>query len=364
LGERKSPQQFVLEFSGGMIWILVDSSSVGGIERHVATLAEALRRASLDTEIVLLAAHGNNPWLQQLDEARLPYRLLDGSVSGLHSALRTARPQLLHTHGYKANIMGRLSARLLGIPVISTFHAGERGAFPVSAYQLVDEYSSILGGRLCVSEVIRKQLPYNATLIENFMVAPLLPPAPEMPRRIGFVGRLSVEKAPDLFCELARRCAGPDEWHIWGDGPMRSELERAYGAHVHFHGLVTDLRTAWNSLGLLVMPSRAEGLPMAALESLAAGVPIVASAVGGLPSVVHDGRTGWLFETGNLDDARARIETWRALPMPEQAHMRLNCWNFVKEHFSETKQLPKILAAYRAVGFKHDVIARPDVPAT
>jgi glycosyltransferase involved in cell wall biosynthesis len=346
-----------------MIWILVDSSSVGGIERHVATLAEALRRVALSAEIVLLAPHANNPWLLQLQAARLPFRVLDGSWSGLLSALRQARPQLLHTHGYKANIMGRLSARMLAIPVVATFHAGERGAFPVSAYQLLDEYSSILGGRICVSETIRAQLPYTATLTENFMVAPASPPPPLMPRRIGFVGRLSIEKAPDLFCRLARQRAGQDEWHIWGDGPMRADLEREFGTHVRFHGLVTDLSSAWASLGLLVMPSRAEGLPMAALESLAAGVPIIASAVGGLPSVVHDGTTGWLFEAGNLDAAQRGIETWRALASAQQAHMRLACWTFVKENFSAARQLPKILATYRAAGFTGAATTQPYSPA-
>jgi glycosyltransferase involved in cell wall biosynthesis len=359
LGWWQGAQLLVLELSGGMIWILVDSSSVGGIERHVATLAEALRRVPLSAEIVLFAAHGDNPWLQQLQAAQLPFRVLDGSVSGLLAALRQARPQLLHTHGYKANIMGRLAARMLGIPVVATFHAGERGAFPVNAYQMLDEYSSILGGRLCVSEAIRQQLPYAAVLTENFMVAPVAPPPSSMPRRIGFVGRLSHEKAPDLFCQLARQCSGADEWHIWGDGPMRAELEREFGAHVRFHGLVTDLAPAWTSLGLLVMPSRAEGLPMAALESLAAGVPIVASAVGGLPSVVHDGRTGWLYEAANLDAAQARIETWRSLTPTDQAQMRQTCWTFVKENFSETRQLPKILAAYRAAGFTDGEAARP-----
>jgi glycosyltransferase involved in cell wall biosynthesis len=345
-----------------MIWILVDSSTVGGIERHVATLAEALRRVPITAEIVLMAGHGDNPWLQQLKAAALPFRVLDGSMSGLWGALRQARPQLLHTHGYKANIIGRLCARGLGIPVVATFHAGERGAFPVSAYQLVDEYTAILGGRLCVSEAIRAQLPYAAVLTENFMVAPLLPPPAMMPRRIGFVGRLSHEKAPDLFCQLAQQCGDGTEWHIWGDGPMRAELEREHGAHVNFHGLVTNLTAAWSSLGVLVMPSRAEGLPMAALEALAAGVPIIASAVGGLPSVVHDGQTGWLFETGNLEAARARIMSWQALSVPDQAQMRKTCWTFVKENFSEARQLPKILAAYRAAGLKDAAIARPNAP--
>ena len=337
-----------------MIWILVDSSTVGGIERHIATLADALRRVPLSTEIVLLAAHGDNPWLQQLRAAQLPFRVLDGSVSGLLAALRHARPQLLHTHGYKANIIGRLCARRLGIPVVATYHAGERGAFPVNAYQLIDEYSSLLGGRLCVSAAIRDQLPYASVVTENFMVvAPAAPTQSSLPRHIGFVGRLSPEKAPDLFCELARRCAGPDVWHIWGDGPLRAELERDFSGHVHFHGLVTDLNAAWNTLGLLVMPSRAEGLPMAALESLAAGVPVIASAVGGLPSVVKDGKTGWLFPSGDLDTAQECIETWRHLPVADQARMRRTCWELVRDNFSEARQLPKILAVYSRAGLKN-----------
>jgi glycosyltransferase involved in cell wall biosynthesis len=335
-----------------MIWIVVDSSTVGGIERHIATLADALRRLPLATEIVLLAAHGENPWLQQLRAAQLPFRVLDGSVPGLMAALRQGRPQLLHTHGYKANIVGRLCARWLRIPVVATYHAGERGAFPVNAYQLMDEYSSILGGRLCVSAAIRDQLPYASVVTENFMVAPAAPTVGKLPRHIGFVGRLSAEKAPDLFCRLARRCAGPDLWHVWGDGPMRAQLEREFGGHVQFHGLVTDLSAAWSTLGLVVMPSRAEGLPMAALESLAAGVPVVASAVGGLPSVIKDGQTGWLFASGDLDAACAHVETWRRLTVADQATLRQTCWQFVRDNFSEVRQMPKILAVYRSAGLE------------
>ena len=89
---------------------------------------------------------------------------------------------------------------------------------------------------------------------------------------------------------------------------------------------------------------------MAALESLAAGVPVIASAVGGLPSVVKDGKTGWLFPSGDLDTAQECIETWRHLPVADQARMRRTCWELVRDNFSEARQLPKILAVYsRAV---------------
>ncbi len=122
----------------------------------------------------------------------------------------------------------------------------------------------------------------------------------DLPRRVGFVGRLSEEKRPDLFCALARRSPPGVEWHVYGNGPMGARLELEYGDTVRFHGTVTDLEPAWSTLGLLVMPSRFEGLPLAALEALTAGIPVLASRVGDLSSVVVDGQTGWLFESGDI----------------------------------------------------------------
>lgn len=335
-----------------MIWLLVDSSTVGGIERHVATLAEALARQGQRAEVVLLAGHKDNPWLEQLHAAGLTVTALDGTLGGLIRAISKSRPGVIHTHGYKANIMGRLAARLTGTPVVATFHAGERAPFPVNMYQTLDEWTSILGERIAVSEAIQASLPFKSRYVQNFL---LIPPQPEpggLPRRAGFVGRLSHEKAPDRFCEIARRCKGLAQWHVWGDGPMRQDLEREYGNDVVFHGLVTDLTAVWASLGLLVMPSRAEGLPMAALEALSAGVPIAAAAVGGLPGLVRAEQTGWLFDGANIGEAVDRVTQWAQLSREQQEAMRLKCWTLVRDGFSDARQLPKIAEAYRDAGLR------------
>lgn len=334
-----------------MIWLLVDSSTIGGIESHVTRLSTSLSDAGYRCEVVLLDDHGPNPWLQQLRDAGVPYRVLNGTIRALRRALADARPELLHTHGYKANIFGRFVGRSLSIPVVSSFHAGERGAFPVNLYQQVDELSACLGGRIAVSEAIRAQLPYRAKLVENFVSIPAEPPLRDASRKIGFVGRLSYEKAPDVFCELAARDGGWHEWHVFGDGPMRAELERKFGDKVTFHGLVADMKKHWRDLGLLVMPSRAEGLPMAALEALAEGVPVLATAVGGLPRIVQDDETGWLFPAGDVVKAQVAVARWSAMDQSARHAMRSRCWNFVKRNYSAASKLPDILAAYRSAGW-------------
>lgn len=332
------------------VWLLVDSSGVGGIERHVATLAQGLLRLGQRAEVVLWENHGPNPWHDQLRDAGVPTRFLDGTLPGLLRALRSERPQILHTHGYKAGILGRLAAVLARIPTVSTFHSGEIPPYPLRAYFALDAWTSLVGHRISVSEMIQRRLPYRSTLIPNYLVPDAIAPTKQLGTRVGFVGRLSHEKAPDAFCELAARSRPGLEWHVWGDGVMRADLEARYGSHVRFHGVVSDVRPVWASLGLLVMPSRYEGLPLAALEALSMGVPVLATRVGGVPTVVLPGRTGWLIEVGDIEGALAAVEAWRNLSPEAAVSMGRACWQHVAENFSEARHLPRILEVYADAG--------------
>ena len=331
----------------GAVWLLLDSSAIGGIESHVATLAVALRDRGHAASIVLYAPHQDNPWLDQLRAAGLDRMVLDGTPLALFRALQRERPAVLHTHGYKAGIVGRFAARLAGVPVISTFHAGERAPFPVSLYQRVDEWTSALGGRIAVSQQIADALPFGARVIGNFV-----PPGPERAdtdgHTIAFVGRLSHEKGPDLFCEIARRADPALRFEVYGDGPMRAALEGEYGERVRFHGVRAGMRDVWLTIDVLLMPSRAEGLPMAALEAMAAGVPVLASAVGGLPSLVRPGETGWLFEPGDEQGALASLGRWRALTDPERRDIGERCREDVARRYGPDMALTKIMNVYRA----------------
>jgi glycosyltransferase involved in cell wall biosynthesis len=332
-----------------VIWQLIDTRSFGGIEGHIGVLAAALREIGLATEVVCYADYGDNPWLRQLAADGIPVRLLGGSPTALLAALRAVRPALLHTHGYKAGILGRLAAMLTRTPCVSTFHAGDRGPFPLWAYQLLDEWSSFLARRIAVSDSIARDLPFGATVIPNFVAVPPQPRNDPPPRRIAFVGRLSHEKGPDLFCDLARRVGPTLTYDCYGDGPMMSGLAAEYGSLIRFHGFVEPDRI-WPQVGLLVMPSRAEGLPMAALEAMAAGVPVAASRVGGLPDLISPGQNGWLFDVGDLAAATSIVTSWGALDAAHRLALARSTHACIAETHGITRRLHEVLKIYAAAG--------------
>ena len=334
----------------GEIWQLVDGRSVGGIERHVCELTRALTESGQPARAVLLAAYQPHGFADLLRIEGVPSTVLDGTIPGLLAALRRHRPGLLHTHGYKAGIVGRICARLFGIPVVSSFHAGERAGWPVGLYQQIDSLTSVLARRISVSREIAARLALPSETIDNFVSPPKVDLDLALPRRAAFVGRLSHEKGPDLFCEIARGFGAGLQWHVFGDGPMRRDLERDYGDQVMFHGHAADMSSVWPHIGLLVMPSRAEGLPMAALEAMARGIPVAASNVGGLPALLEPVARQLIFPAGDVAAARIAVQHWQALTAEEQAGLRLENRRRIEQNYSPAAVLPKILAVYRAAG--------------
>ena len=342
-----------------MILHTLDARHVGGIETHVETIARSQRDIGLDARIVLWRAYENSPALERLGDCGVPLEIA-GGMAGLRAILKRLRPGLLHTHGYKAGIAGRLAARLAGIPVVSTFHAGERGAGMVGLYQNLDEWTSFLGGRLAVSAQIAAQMPFSTAVIRNF-VTPAHAPR-EVPRKPAFLfaGRLSHEKGPDLFASLARKHAASAHFAMLGDGPMRGDIEREAGDAVLFHGLVRDVGPHLDAASALVMTSRREGLPMIALEAMARGVPVIAPRIGALGELIRDGENGLLFPAEDLAAASACLERFLGLDSRAQAAMGEAAWQTVRDGYSPQCVLPVIHAAYAKAGYaRGGVMAAP-----
>lgn len=330
------------------IWLLLDSSQGGGIETHVRGLAQGLRAAGLEAEVIFLKDHGPHPLRAQLDRDGTPWRNLSGGLVDLCRAINRARPWLLHTHGYKAGIFGRLAAKMTGVTCVHTYHGGEPGSGRVRLWQWLDRRSGALNdARIAVSKPISRQLSAAAHTIPNFVSLPDFVETNGRKLRVAFVGRLSHEKGPDIFCAIARLAAERISFHAYGDGPMRRQLEQQYGDVVQFHGYTDDMERVWSDTDLLLITSRHEGLPLVALEAMSRGVSVAASAVGALPEVIEHGVSGWLFDAHNVGDASEAIGRWLGTPAEELAHMRRRAREKVEDTYSRSVVLQQIIAVYR-----------------
>ena len=178
--------------------------------------------------------------------------------------------------------------------------------------------------------------------MDNFIE---LPPKPELSgREIAFVGRLSHEKGPDYMLDLAR--AAPDlELHLYGDGPMADELAAAAPSNLHLHGLQSDMASVWHRIGTLLMPSRYEGLPMAALEAMGRGIPVMGFDVGALPKLLADGG-GQLVQPGCTEQLLDALRAWLGQSEADQAAVREQARAVVRDRFSTDAQLPRLLSIY------------------
>lgn len=326
------------------IWQLLDSRSIGGIESHVCTLAEGLAEAGERVRVLLLTDHGQHPMAARLERAGLPLEVLGGGLRGLVRAIRARQPGVVHTHGYKCNLLGRAAARLTGSPVVATMHSGEPGTGKLRLYLTVDRLTSLLGPAVAVSQSIAGQLPGRPFTLANFVAVPpvIQPPA----EAVGFVGRLSHEKGPDLFAALAgalpgRRCI------VFGDGPDRAAIA---AAPVDWRGMVHDMGPHWGEIGLLCMPSRHEGLPMAALEAMARGIPVAAFAVGALPDIIADGENGFLAPPVDLSALHTAVERWLDMGRAERNRMAEAAHATVRERFDRADAVKAVLAIYRKAG--------------
>jgi glycosyltransferase involved in cell wall biosynthesis len=344
------------------ICLLLDSSGPGGIESHVAELAAGLRDAGETVRVLFLQDHGPHPLRARLDAEGIARETLAGGLWPLIRRLGGAkRPALLHTHGYKANLLGRLAALLTRVPVVATYHAGEKPPGMLAWYDRADRWTSFAGQRIAVSRKILARLPFGGRLVPNFVAVPSRSACRNGCNVVAFVGRMSIEKGPDLFCRLAAAAPGPN-YVAFGGGPMLHALQAVHGSRITFHGPRAGMDGAWSGIGLLAVTSRAEGLPLAVLEAMANGVPVAGFAVGALPEVIEDGVNGFLVPEGDLQALAGRVQRWQAMDASGRAALSLAARATVRERFGREAGVDAIRACYarlRGRGGDKDADARP-----
>lgn len=340
----------------GEVWILLDSRIYGGIESHVVELATGLQSFHVNVRVVLVVEYDPPaPLIDKLNQAQIPvsylWHLCPKSersktipIKQITGAVAEYQPSVIHTHGYKAALLAR-SAKLFTrtFPrLISTYHAGETPTGKVWAYDWLDRYSAQLSNHsFAVSQAIQDKLPTQSELLNNFVT---IPEQHCRYKEIAFVGRLSHEKGADRFIDIARLI--PDiEFSIYGDGPEKPRLVESAPTNVIFHGHQSDMDAVWRDISVLVISSRYEGLPMAALEAMARGIVVISLDVGRLPDLVQDGQNGFLAH--DIPALTDKINRWLEMSHSEQYPMRHKAIETIKAHYSSRSIIPILIERYQ-----------------
>jgi glycosyltransferase involved in cell wall biosynthesis len=179
---------------------------------------------------------------------------------------------------------------------------------------------------------------------------------------VGFSGRWSEEKAPEVFLEVAERFAGEAGVHflMTGAGPLAplvtARARAACNPRLQLLGQVEDLRSVMGLYDVLLLPSRLDGRPVVVLESLAMGIPVVASRVGDLPRLVRDGHNGFLCPPGDAGAFAQRVHELVAQP-DLRRQMGREARRFAEAELDATRMLERYAAALSQVG-----VAAPRAP--
>ncbi len=315
--------------------IVITLAEIGGAQSYVASLLPAL----VERYDVVVAAHGPGPLEEAarssgarfvaLRHVRRPIGLRDllGLVE-LVRLFRRERPDLVHLNSSKAGALGRVAGLVARVPVrVFTVHgwsfAPHEGR-AAAAYRLLERTLAPLAWTVCVSPEDLEAAPWlngRAVVIPNAVDAQSAPRArrrPGVPQIIS-VGRLV---APKDFVTLRRALEAlePGGWRcvVVGDGPQRRHLEGLAG--IELLGERSDVPRLLAESDVFVLSSRSEGMPISVLEAMAAGLPVVASAVGGVREQVVQGETGYLVPP---DDPQALAGALRRLLADPELRRRL-----------------------------------------
>jgi glycosyltransferase involved in cell wall biosynthesis len=303
---------------------LITLAETGGAQTYVAGLLPAL----VGPYDVVVAAHGDGPLREAATAAGarfVPLRHVRRDLHPVHDALglaelvallRRERPDILHANSSKAGVLGRAAAAIARVPVrIFTVHGWAFKAYTGVAgacYRWADRAMAPLTTvTICVSERERETgLAARTCRADRTIVIPTavdagaaLPARGDgQPPRVITVGRLAAPKDPvTLVRALALIDDAPFHARIVGDGPDRAAVQEEIRGidRVELLGDRRDVPELLADSDVFVLSSRSEGAPLSILEAMAAGLPVVASAVGGVPELVADGTTGLLVPPGD-----------------------------------------------------------------
>ncbi len=297
---------------------IVAPCEVGGLERIVHALAIGQRRGGHRVSVVAVLGdkRQDHPFLPPLREAGVevvPLYLAPRAYLSERAAVvevcRRLRPDVVHTHGYRADVVDAAATRRLGVPTVTTVHGFCGGDLKNRIYERLQRRAfRRFGAVVAVSRPLADDLARAGVPAQRLHVVPNAwpegaVPLPRGPARrmlgvpeerfhVGWVGRLAPEKGPDVLIAAVGLLGDlPVTVSVLGDGRWRPHLQAlaarwGLAERVHWLGNVPEAGRLFAAFDVFVLSSRTEGTPIVLFEAMATGTPIVAAAVGGVPDVI------------------------------------------------------------------------------
>lgn len=371
---------------------IMGHGAFGGGSRIVLAISSDLAKRGLEVVVncsdpeEVRAFHEIGLRTVPIPELRSDAGLVEDAIAlwKLWRLCRQERPHIVHTHTSKGGILGRVSARLAGVPiVIHHVHGLAIHNYSTKANILVYAWLERLAAYLCdliiaVSEWERqKMLSLRITTSERIVTVPngidptqylYVIPQPYLRQEMGlddgqkvvaFFGRICKQKGPRYFIEaiplIMRQCHNI-AFLVVGEGPLRPELESLSAnlgiqQNVNFAGFRRDIPALLSLVDVVVVPSLWEGFGIALAEAMAAGKPVVASQVDAIPELVEGGVTGimvqpedvtafarailWLLNNGEKAEKMGRAGRERVTKNFTEVHMKEKIWELYQQLITE-----------------------------
>ncbi|SRR5712692_9620457 len=302
---------------------VMDGRRLTGPARQLLALARADRWANAQITLgIFQRPSAPTPLVGAVRALNIPMVVVRDRFPGdprtmlaLRSLAGRPATKILQTHGYKANVLAAFVAAKARRPWVAFLHGETWENRKVRVYFALEQWAVRHADRIVVvsRDMARKailngvptakiRVVHNACLIEHPSNDDVAAWRSDAPAVIGVVGRLSPEKGVDIALRVHRLVTQRrKDARLWivGEGPAEATLkaraaELGIVSSVEWLGYREDPSDLYRQMTVLLIPSRSEGLPNVALEAMAHGIPVVASAVGGVPEVVSDGATGFL----------------------------------------------------------------------
>jgi glycosyltransferase involved in cell wall biosynthesis len=302
------------------------------------------------------------------------------AVQQIEEYIRSEAIDVVHTHGYKADLYGFLAAWRSGKPVVATCHNWVGGTTALGIYNHLDrlvlkKFSALaavsdeVAQRLLDSSVPAEKIRTiaNGIDVQSFEHGHPLPALSFVGEKVvGMVARLDLQKGFEYLLRAVRELCNTMSGFkvvIVGEGPDRRAIEamvQEYGlqSSVILAGQQSNMPGVYAAMDIFVLPSLNEGLPMTILEAMAASKPVIATRVGAIPKVINDGENGLLVNPRNSEALRNALASLLSDPdkcrrMGESAH------DWVSRNFTSEAMALKYRQLYDEILGRPELVARP-----